>query len=112
MIYINDYTSIASGIQQDIIDWSTNWVEQPNEFHNYKFPVCPYAQKARIENQVNIKVYTGGSIKNFINACVDELVSDKNHQVTLVALPPRSKYHPTLRQFITKLNKKTLELKD
>lgn len=108
MICINDYTSIASVIQQDIIDWSTNWVEQPNEFHNYKFPVCPYAQKTRIENQVNIKVYTGGSIKNFINACVNELVSNKTHQVTLVVLPPRAKYHPTLKKFITKLNTKTL----
>ena len=67
------YTSeLAEQVQQDIVDWSINWVEQPNEFYHMKFPVCPYARQARLQGQTTIKVYQGGSVREFISSQLTE----------------------------------------
>ena len=46
-------------ITEDIISWSKDFLELPNEELGNK-PVCPYAKQARISGQVDI----GGDYKN------------------------------------------------
>ena len=40
-------------ITEDILDWSKNFIEKPNEYLG-NVPVCPYAAKARQDNALKI----------------------------------------------------------
>jgi hypothetical protein len=105
-MFTNDYSNIADQVKQDILNWTINWVETPNEFYDNKFSVCPYAKKARLAGETNICVYTSGSFRNFINHTLETLVANKSHRQMLLVLPPRAKYYPGIQKFIVNQNKK------
>ena len=57
--------------KQDCIDWIMNFVEQPHEFYDFKFPPCPFAKKVRIDNDLIIQSHHQGSLINFTKAQID-----------------------------------------
>jgi len=107
-MFTNNYNSIADQVKQDIVDWSVNWVEIPNDFYDNKFPVCPYAKMARLAGKTNICVYTDGPIKDFINTALEKLVAEKLYHQMLLVLPPRTKYYPGIRKFVMSQNEKLI----
>jgi hypothetical protein len=105
-MFTSNYSNIAKSIKQDIIDWAINWVEVPNPFYDNKFPVCPYAKKARLDGETTISVYTSGSIKEFIKQNIEWLINTKQHKQMLLVFPPRTKYYPSIVKFIENQNDK------
>lgn len=96
--------SVVKQIQQDIVDWAITWVEQPNEFYNNKFPVCPYAQQARLAGQTSIQVYAGGPVRQFVLEQLKLLATTHSHQQLLLVLPPRCRFLPGITAWIRDQN--------
>lgn len=91
-------------VQQDIVDWTVNWVEQPNEFYNNKFPVCPYAQQARLSGHTRIQAYPGGPVRQFVLEQLKLLANTHSHQQLLIVLPPRARFIPGITAWIRDQN--------
>jgi hypothetical protein len=103
---IND--TIKTQIKKDIEDWSINFVESSNEFYENKFPVCPYARKAKMQGDSCVGIYQGGSVKNFIKTEINNLIDKKTHTVMLLIFPPRVKYIPGIHRFVKNMNKEII----
>ena len=71
-------------ITEDIIDWSKNFIEKPNEYLG-NVPVCPYAAKARQDNALKVLEVTKNY--NFIDKIVEgtELIKDPKTDIVIVA---------------------------
>ena len=71
-------------IAEDILDWSKNFIEKPNE-HLGNVPVCPYAAKARQDNALKIIEVTKNY--NLIDKIVEgtELIKDSKTDIVIVA---------------------------
>ena len=70
-------------ITEDILDWSKNFIEKPNEYLG-DVPVCPYAAKARQDNALKIlEVYDHN---NLIDKIVEgtELAKDPKTDIIIV----------------------------
>ena len=91
-------------IKQDIENWLLDFVEPVHNKTGY--PICPYARKARLDEQVEIAVHTQGKLINFL----EELVSKNypSNKITIVAAKPRYLYHPRLDLQLTQLNEKII----
>jgi hypothetical protein len=105
-MFIND--TILTQIKKDIADWSINFVESSNEFYENKFPVCPYARKAKLQGESCISIYQGGSVKNFIKTEINNLLDQKKHKVMLLIFPPITKWIPGIHRFVININKKII----
>ena len=71
-------------ITEDILDWSKNFIEKPNEYLG-NVPVCPYAAKARQDNTLKIlEVHKNYSL---IDKIVEgtELIKDPKTDIVIVA---------------------------
>jgi hypothetical protein len=80
--------SISDIIQRDVQAWIRAFVEAPHELHDHKFPVCPFAQSARLQRQSQVLVYPGGDAWRWIQHRVQALIADEQLQVALLVLPP------------------------
>ena len=71
-------------ISEDILDWSKNFIEQPNK-HLGNVPVCPYAAKARKDKALKILEVTKNY--NLIDKIVEgtELIKDPKIDIVIVA---------------------------
>ena len=96
--------SIKSQVEKDIWKWIKDYIEIPNKFYDYKFPVCPYAKAARLKGIVTVKAWSQGSIKEFITQGVHELVADPDHEIVVLAMPPRAKWTWGIKKLVEKLN--------
>lgn len=92
-------------IEQDIWTWLTNYVEVNHKFYDYKFPPCPYARGARLRGLVDIQVYEQGSVVEFINAKIADLITNSKYNVRILVMPPRSRWNWRIARFINQLNK-------
>jgi hypothetical protein len=107
-MFTNNYSNVADLVKQDILDWISNWVEAPNEFHNYKFAVCPYAKKARLAGKSDVRVYISGPVKKFITNTINTLIETKSHEQMLLIFPPRTRYYPNIKKFILNQNERLI----
>ena len=71
-------------ISEDILDWSKNFIEKPNEYLG-NVPVCPYAAKARQDNA--LKILEVHKNYNLIDKIVEgtELIKDPKTDIVIVA---------------------------
>ena len=71
-------------ISEDILDWSKNFIEKPNEYLG-NVPVCPYAAKARQDNA--LKIIEVHKNYNLIDKIVEgtELIKDPKTDIVIVA---------------------------
>jgi hypothetical protein len=96
--------TIKNIVETDIWEWIKDYIEVPNKFYDYKFPVCPYAKAARLKGVVTVKAYEQGDIKEFIAQSVRELVADPKHEIVVIAMPPRKKFTWGIKSLIENLN--------
>jgi len=70
-------------ITEDILDWSKNFIEKPNEYLG-NVPVCPYAAKARQDNALKVLEVTKNY--NLIDKIVEgtELIKDSDIDIVIV----------------------------
>jgi hypothetical protein len=70
-------------ITEDILDWSKNFIEKPNEYLG-NVPVCPYAAKARQDNALKVLEVTKNY--NLIDKIVEgtELIKDSDTDIVIV----------------------------
>ena len=104
------YTSeILIEVRKDIDYWIENFVEESNEFYDYKFPPCPYARSARLKNESTVHVYDGSSsVRQFIKDKVNWLINHDQYFVHLMVFPTRVAYYPGIHRFIKNLNKEII----
>lgn len=96
--------TIKSDVERDIWDWIVNYIEVDNKFYDYKFPVCPYARSARLSGIVTVVAWEQHSVKQFIQQQVRAIVSDPDHDICVLVMPPRKKWIWGIKNLIAKLN--------
>ena len=99
---------MQSDIEQDIWNWVTNYIEVANEFYNYKFPPCPYAKSARLKGLMDIVAYKNGSIKDFINSQVNNIVEHKKFNVRVMIFPAHVRWYFHIHRHVQNLNKEII----
>jgi hypothetical protein len=95
---------MTNNIKKDIEKWTLDFVEETHPVTGY--PICPYAKKARMDNQTKIEVHTKGRLIEFLENLVDK--NYPSDTITIVAAKPRYLYHPTLDKQILELNKRII----
>jgi len=99
---------LFKNIEHDIWEWLKNYIEVEHKFYDYKFPVCPFAKAARLKGTVLVKVYNARNIKEFIQSSVRETIADKEHNIYIMIMPPRTRWTLGLRKMINALNKEIM----
>ena len=87
-------------ITEDILSWSKDFLEIPNK-HLNNFPVCPYAKKTRLDNQVNIIEHNDSS--TYLEALIKEANNFKG-KISIVACSDLSITADELADYIHALN--------
>ena len=95
--------------KQDCIDWIMNFVEQPHEFYDFKFPPCPFAKKVRIDNDLIIESHHQGSLINFTKAQIDVWLESNK---TVMVIFSDIKYDTWLNRYRLRLLNKFLVSND
>ena len=90
-------------IEEDIISWSKDFLELPNEELGGK-PVCPYAKQARTSGQINIVVEESGEklLQTVVNQCNNFKQSGK--KICIVACPDLEVTADELDSYVHALN--------
>ena len=96
--------TIASQVEQSVWSWIENYIEVNNKFYDYKFPVCPFAKKARIDGIVTVKAWEQGSYKDFISNTANALIANPDKHICVMVLPPRAKWTWGMPTLIEQLN--------
>lgn len=76
------------GIRDDVESWIQNFVESPSEFYDNNFPVCPYAQSARLKKLHYLACYHTGNPWSWLSKQIQALLYLDQYQVALFVLPP------------------------
>lgn len=100
--------NISQLVENDIWSWIKDYIEVDNKFYDYKFPPCPYAKSARQKGLVTVKGYESGNIKEFIKDHVHKLVIDPNHDIIVLAMPPRARWTWGIKRLINQLNRQVI----
>jgi hypothetical protein len=95
---------IAQDIKTDIWNWIQNYIEVNHKFYDYKFPPCPYARAARLKGLLDIQVYESGSAVEFIQTHTQDLATNKNFTVRVLAMPPRFRWYWNIRRWVERMN--------
>lgn len=90
-------TSSDLTVQQHVQHWIESFVEQPNEFYQYQFAVCPWARAARERGHSLLLCYSMGNPWRWLQQQVQELIQHQQYQVGLFVLPP------LMRNVVTRL---------
>jgi hypothetical protein len=96
---------MTANIEQDIWNWVIQYIEVTNEFYNYKFPPCPYAKSARLKGLMDVVAYQSGSIKNFIDSQLNDIVENKNFNVRVMVFPAHVRWYFHIHRYVQNLNK-------
>jgi hypothetical protein len=99
---------LVEKIEHDIWEWLKNYIEVEHKFYDYKFSVCPFAKAARLKGDVTVKIYSSGSIKEFIKSTVTQTIADPDHSICVMIMPPRARWTFKLRKMISKLNQEIM----
>jgi len=106
--YVFKQDPIIDLVGNDIWDWIKNYIEAKHEFYDYKFPICPYAKSARLEGIFDIKVFSSGNVKKFINDNIIGLTKDTKYTMRGLVMPPRTRWNFGVKRLINKLNNKLI----
>jgi len=99
---------IKLNIEQDIWNWVKNYVEKPHAFYNYKFPPCPFARAARLQQLLDVKVYVSGGIKQFIKTQTQNLIDGNKLNTRILVFPHHVRWFYPIKWWIKYLNKQTI----
>jgi len=97
-------TELTQQIKADIWHWIEHYIEVPNKFYDYRFPVCPFAKAARLQGIVQVRPWISGSIKDFIRQGVHQLIQDQQKEICVMVMPPRAKWRWGIPALIESIN--------
>lgn len=102
-------TTLDEQIAADIWVWMREFVSVKNEFYGGKFPPCPFAQKALLQETVDVAVWSAGDVKAFIRDHAVNMRSKKPNLTTRVmAFPPRTQQAWGISDFVESLNRELI----
>lgn len=100
---------VIDQVGKDIDNFILNFVEASNiEGYSDKFPVCPYAKKARLDGESLVNIYSGGSVENFVVDNLSLLCDSSKYKVMLQIFPPRVRIFSNIDKIVNETNKWTI----
>jgi hypothetical protein len=102
---MDDPTSQAGQIEADIWVWMREFVSVKNDFYGAKFPPCPFAQKALLQQTVDVAVWMEGDVKSFIRAQALHMRDTPPLTTRVIAFPPRVQQAWGISEFVESLNR-------
>jgi hypothetical protein len=100
--------TLKETIELDVLNWIINYIEVDNKFYDYKFPVCPFAKSARLKGILKITAYESGNVKEFISTNARLIPNDTQHDICVMAMPPRFKWTWGIKSLVEQLNKELI----
>ena len=91
-------------IAADIWTWMRDFVAVKNEFYGAKFPPCPFAQKALLQETVDVAVWQSGDVRQFIRARAVDMRDSPKLTTRVMAFPPRVQMAWGISDFVESLN--------
>jgi len=107
-ILSNYSDEIINKVQLDIDLFIKNFVEKSIKGYSPKFPVCPFAKKARLDGESVVQIYSGGDYRKFIIKNLEWLCDHDTYGVMLQVFPPRIRFSPGIFEFIRDTNRWTI----
>nr|AYM54393.1 hypothetical protein [Phaselicystis flava] len=101
---MDDIEALRRQVEGDVWKWIHEFVATPNEFYNFRFPPCPYARQAVLQEKVDVLVYTSGNVRAFIKAGAIGMRDSEKIGTRVMAFPPKTKLQFGLSDFVESLN--------
>lgn len=98
----------AAEIEADVWTWMREFVSVKNEFYNAKFPPCPFAQKALLQQTVDVTVWQSGDVREFIRTSAEGMRAAPKLTTRVMAFPPRVQFAWGVSDFVESLNRELI----
>jgi hypothetical protein len=105
---MNDTSTDYAAIETDIWVWMREFVAVKNDFYGAKFPPCPFAQKALLQETVDVAVWQSGEVKRFIRARAEDMRDSPKLTTRVMAFPPRIQLAWGISDFVESLNRELI----
>ena len=96
-------TTLAD-IEADIRHWMRDFVAVKNDFYNAKFPPCPFALRALMDETVDIVAWQAGDLRAFIRLHAASMRDAPRLTTRVMVFPPRTQRAWGLGPFVESLN--------
>lgn len=95
-------------IEADLWVWMREFVAVKNDFYGKKFPPCPYAQKALMQETVDVAVWRSGDVKQFIRERAEDMRDNPKLTTRVMGFPPRVQQAWGISEFVEALNRELI----
>jgi hypothetical protein len=95
-------------IEADVWAWMREFVAVKNDFYGQKFPPCPYAQKALLQETVDVAVWRSGEVRHFIRERAENMRDTPALTTRVMAFPPRIQLAWGVSEFVEALNRELI----
>jgi hypothetical protein len=99
-----DPATIDTMVEEDVWAWLGDFVTVKNAFYHGKFAPCPYARKAVLAGQVDVRVFVKGDVRDFIRQQSTELRDDPQLSTRVIVFPPRVQFQWGISEYVETLN--------
>jgi hypothetical protein len=101
---MTDGTTEFALIEADAWTWMREFVSVKNEFYGQKFPPCPFAQKALLQETVDVAIWHSGDVRTFIRERTLDMRARPNLTTRVMIFPPRIQMAWGISEFVETLN--------
>ena len=105
---MTDTTDGSADIEADVWVWMREFVAVKNEFYNAKFPPCPFAQKALLQQTVDVAVWQSGDVRAFIRTYAEGMRDTPKLTTRVMVFPPRVQHAWGVSDFVESLNRELI----
>jgi hypothetical protein len=91
-------------VEQEIWAWINDFVTKPNAFYNFKFAPCPYAKQAVLAGKVDVQVWPGGDVRQFIRDAAISMRQSPLLTTRVMAFPPKVRFQWGMNDYVEELN--------
>jgi hypothetical protein len=105
---MDEVTTPYEQIEADIWGWMREFVSVKNDFYGGKFPPCPFAQKALLQETVDVAVWHTGDVKGFIRDRAETMRHKPKLTTRVMAFPPRIQQAWGISDFVESLNRELI----
>jgi hypothetical protein len=105
---MDETTTPHEEVEADIWVWMREFVSVKNDFYGAKFPPCPFAQKALLQETVDVAVWREGDVKLFIRDHAQNMRQTPRLTTRVMAFPPRTQRAWGISDFVESLNRELI----
>ena len=105
---MDETTPAYEQIEADLWAWMREFVAVKNDFYNAKFPPCPFAQKALLQETVDVAVWRSGDVKAFVRERSENMRDTPGLTTRVMAFPPRIQRAWGISEFVEALNRELI----